>query len=122
VLNGVRAAHLHTAVTGRSQFAAAARPTPAAQRLAADRLDDWGQHCPHRSETWDSRQRLLRALRRWRETLEKAQVGRRNCALLTITKTYHGIRQITLNEVKLVVQGFALVANMATEKDGAQMQ
>ena len=120
MLNGVRAAYLHTAVTGRSQCAAA-RPTPAAgggsqgrsETTLSTSLGDVGVE----ATSVASSSAMVGDL-----PGKRRQVRRRNCALLAITKTYHGIRRITLHEVNLVAQGVALVSNMAAEKDGARMQ
>jgi len=72
LVDDVGVAHLHTAVTERSQCSATVRLTLATQRQAADRQGNWVRHFTHRSESWDARQRLSWALRQLLETWEKA--------------------------------------------------
>ena len=71
LVDDVGVAHLHTAVTERSQCSATVRLTLATQRQAADRQGNWVRHFTHRSESWDARQRLSWALRQLLETWEK---------------------------------------------------
>jgi len=54
-LTDVGVAHLHTAVTERSQCSATGRLTLATQRQATDCQGNQVRHCPHRLESWDSR-------------------------------------------------------------------
>ena len=64
-------AHLHTAVTEKSKCSATGRLTLAPQRQVGDRQGNWVRHCPHRSESWDARQRLSGVLRQLLKTWDK---------------------------------------------------
>ena len=72
LLTDVGVAHLHTAVTQWSQCSTTGRLTLATQWQAVDLQGNRVRHCPHRSESWDSRRRLLSALRQLLKTWEKA--------------------------------------------------